>query len=231
MALIENIKGRRKNQSPSGYTRLFGNIELGNLMSKIQGTVISSGTELEKIIWDNAQQIIDLDDFIVNKINSQLEGVWVAKKDQVKKSKHIKSKYEPDFVAFQPLKKICYIMEIKDGDQFDTKKSNSEYVALHDFTNRLRDSMNLTYLIKICCFNAIHKEEIYNGLKRKFSMSEILTGKELCELLNIKYDYIINIRKQDQRKNLDYFIKSLLLIPDIKNTITTIISNYNLEAK
>ena len=54
MARIENAKGRRENQAPSGYTRLFGIKELGQLMSRIQGTVISSGTELEKLIYERA---------------------------------------------------------------------------------------------------------------------------------------------------------------------------------
>ena len=40
MALIENAKGREEG---SGYARLFGDAQLGWLMSRVQATVISSG--------------------------------------------------------------------------------------------------------------------------------------------------------------------------------------------
>lgn len=36
MALISNAKGRGENGTPSGYERLFGNRQLGLLMSKVQ---------------------------------------------------------------------------------------------------------------------------------------------------------------------------------------------------
>jgi len=75
MALIENAKGRRKNQSPSGYTRLFGICELGNLMSRIQGTVISSGTELEKLIYERATKIDNLDEFISKTLHQSKAGI------------------------------------------------------------------------------------------------------------------------------------------------------------
>jgi hypothetical protein len=52
MALIENAKDRRADQSPSGYSRLFGVPGLGSLISRIQAAVISSGRELEQPIWD-----------------------------------------------------------------------------------------------------------------------------------------------------------------------------------
>lgn len=219
MATIKQIKGRRITQSPSGYTRLFGNSELGNLMSKIQGAVISSGTELEKLIWERTRQIDDFDLFISKTIKQQTEGMWIAKKNQIKKSKYINAKYEPDFLAFELQKHTCYVIEVKDGDQFDTKKSNSEYTTLHDFTNSVKYALPLEFQIRICCFNANNKMEIYNGLKRKFSMSEILTGQELCELFRINYLDIITIRTRDQQVNLDYFINELLSIPFIRELI------------
>lgn len=43
MALIKDAEGRKD----GGYTRLFGNEELGLLISKVQAAVITAGTELE----------------------------------------------------------------------------------------------------------------------------------------------------------------------------------------
>jgi len=219
MALIENAKGRRDNQSPSGYTRLFGISSLGNLMSRIQGTVISSGTELEKLIWERVQQIIDLDDFISTALNQPMIGIWVARKQQIKNSKAIHSKYEPDFLAFNPNNRICYIVELKDGDQFDTKKSSGEYTSLHNFNNDISQSIPYSTHIYICSFNSATKKEIYDGFKHKFPINEIITGKELCELLDINYTDITNIRMNDQQNNVDYFIKELLRINAVKDAI------------
>ena len=141
MALIEKIKGRRDNQPPSGYTRLFGAGALGNLMSRVHGATISAGTELEKLIWAHVKQIDDLDRFIAESLDGIGEGIFVANKKQVKKSKTINSKYEPDFLGFDLTKRLCYIIEVKDGDQFDTKKASGEHTTLHNFTNDVSSAL------------------------------------------------------------------------------------------
>jgi hypothetical protein len=214
MALIKNTKGRRENQSPSGYTRLFGIPELGQLVSRIQGTVISSGSELERLIYERATKIDDFDGFISKYLHKQEAGIWVTSKQQIKHSKVIHSQYEPDFLAFDLIKRICYVIEVKDGDQFDTKKAAGEHKTL-----QVSQALPFSFQIFICSFNASTKEEIFHGLKGKFNMEEILTGKELCILFGIDYNDIVRIRTNDRQNNLDYFITELLKIPDIRNMI------------
>lgn len=46
-----------------------------------------------------------------------------------------------------------------------------------------------------------------------------MTGKELCEILDINYDEIINIRKKDAKENLEYFIDELIKIKEINQMI------------
>jgi len=219
MALIKNAKGRREGQAPSGYTRVFGIEEIGNLMSRVQGTVISAGNELETLIWERCTQIKDLDEFLVKTLHEKKEGIWVAHKQQVKSSKIINSKYEPDFLAFDLVKRICYVIEVKDGDQLDTKKSAGEHTTLKNFTNDISSALSFSFRIYICSFNANTKDEIYHGLKKKFAMDEILTGKELCVLFKIDFNEIVKVRTADQANNLDYFITELLKIPNIKNMV------------
>lgn len=48
MPKISESKGRPDENS--GYTRLFGNQQLGQLLSRVQATVIRTGNELEKMI-------------------------------------------------------------------------------------------------------------------------------------------------------------------------------------
>ena len=64
MALLRNANP--KNAS-GGYERLFGNPELGTLVSKIQSGVISSGNELERTIASLVQNVPNLDEFIRHK--------------------------------------------------------------------------------------------------------------------------------------------------------------------
>lgn len=224
MALIEETKGRRDNQSPSGYTRLFGIQPMGQLMSRIHGAGIKAGTELETMIWERSRQIPDLDAFIASTILPQTEAnsserLWVARKQQIKASQVIHSAYEPDFLVFDVIKRICYVVEVKDGDTFDTKKAAGEHTTLHNFTTDVASALPFSARIYLCSFNVSTKEEAYHGLKKKFSMDEILTGKEFCELIGIDYDEIVKTRTSDQQRNLEYFVKELLMINPILNMI------------
>lgn len=219
MALIEKAKGRRATQSPSGYTRLFGVSALGNLMSRIQGAVISSGSELEKLIWERVCQIEFLDDFLEETLQGGEDKVFVASKQQIKKSKKIRSRYEPDFLGFNPKRRKCYIIEVKDGDQFDTKKAAGEHQTLYNFRNDVSSALSYSTAVYICSFNARTKDEIVHGLKGEFSKEETLTGKELCDLFGIDYQEIVKIRMNDQRANLSFFITEILKISVIKKAL------------
>lgn len=216
MAKIRDAKGRRENQSPSGYTRLFGNIALGNLLSKVQAAVISSGNELERLILERCKKISDFDNFVTD-LDNRSPGIFVATKRQIKKSKKVETRFEPDLLAFDLVHRICYVIEVKDGDQFDTKKSEGERNTLHSFRSDVASVLPFSFKIYMCSFNAPSKEAIYHGLKHKFPLDELMTGKELCDLLGIDYDEILDIRKQDQEDNIDYFVESLKNIPEILN--------------
>lgn len=221
MALISQRKGRRPEQTDSGYVRVFGIKELGDLMSKVHATTISAGTELEKLIMERCKGIADFDTFVSNANNDRTIGVFVATKRQVKKSKVINTaNYEPDFIAFDLVKRICYVIEVKDGDQFDTKKSAGERQHLHNFTNLVSTVLPFSFQIYLCSFYSRTKKEIFDGLKHKISIDDLLTGQELCILFGIDYNEIVKIRTSDQQSNLEYFIEEMLKIGNIKNMVT-----------
>ena len=70
---ISNAKGRNDNNS--GYSRVFGNQALGKLVSKVQATVISNGSELERMIVARSQTIDNLDEFINDVTDAQKKVV------------------------------------------------------------------------------------------------------------------------------------------------------------
>ena len=139
---IQDMQGRSEN---SGYQRVFANNKLGALFSKVQATVISNGNELERIILSKSNLIKNLDDFIdMATDNSLNNGVFVCPKKEIKKSKYAIKDIEPDLLIFVvQRKRICKVIELKDGDNFDTKKSKGE-------------KENLIKCIKcFCCFSTV----------------------------------------------------------------------------
>ena len=222
MALIE----KRTLKGKSAYTRLFGIELLGNLITKIHGTIIAAGTELEKEIYSRAKlKIKDIDHFLSNQKEYEIAGIWMANKKVVKKSKRVSKSYEPDFLGFDVLNKTLYIFEVKAGHNFDTKKASGEHKTLHAYRNLISGEIPFETRVYISCFDVETKNEAHAGLKGKFAMDEILTGREFCKLVGINYDSIVKERKAEQQKNREYFVKEILKIPQIKVLISRRIKN------
>ncbi len=216
MARISESKGRRN----GGYERLFGNEDLGLLVSRVHGAVISFGTELERLIKSKVNRITELDDFLKSEIMP--DGIYLADKRQLKASETLDfGGSEPDFVIFRRRdgKQHCYVVELKDGDNFDTKKAASEHRSLHEYISKNAPLMHFTVTAHFCCFNQDSREAIVTGFKRKITLEEAMTGREFCGLLEIDYDSIIEDRKSDQEPNLTYFVETLLSIDAVRKVI------------
>lgn len=215
MALIAEQKGRPEG---SGYGRLFDDAELGYLISRVQATVISSGTELERIIKNKVTMVDDLDDFLGKEIMP--DGVFVADKKKVKNCTTLVSeRAEPDFIIFKRRqdRQVCHIVELKDGDAFDTKKSEAERQLMHSFISQNAHRMPYIVQAHFCCFNQNDKQAILTGFKNRIDLEEAMTGKEFCELLEIDYDEILTMRKAECAENLRYFLTELCKIQAVKD--------------
>jgi hypothetical protein len=211
MARLRSSKGRYKGES--GYARMIGDKALGDLLSKCHATTIRAGNELEKIVLERSNQILDLDEFLARDIHP--DGVWVASKRIVRKSRRLDtSKYEPDFVIFRRKapEQRCYIVELKDGDAFDTKKSAGEAANLREFLHRIAPEIRFEAAWYMCCFHASSKEGIVHGFKSRITKGQALTGREFCQLLEIDFDEIVEMRRRDAADNLAYFIDQILAI-------------------
>jgi len=203
MALIKDAKGRRDNETPSGYERLFGNSQLGKLISKVQSAVISTGNELENVI---ASKIIDPKGVSIQNINKEkriFEGVKQGHKIVID-------------CVIEKDNKICLI-EIKDGDTFDTKKVAGELESLKLVKQYLikKGLLEKNIEIKFCSFNAINHEQIEKGAKGLLDKSMAMTGKELCELLGLDFNKIVEERKINQKENLEYLKQEMKKIKEL----------------
>lgn len=224
MARLRNA--RPKNVS-GAYDRIFDNAELGALASKIQSTVISSGNELERLIAGMVPNILDLDKFLTQEIMP--DGVFLVRKKQMKKCQTLDfSGAEPDFMVFKRRKNIqtCHVIELKDGHVFDTKKARAERQSMHGFIESNAPHIQYRFQAHFCAFNQESKHTIWDGFKRKISLSEAMTGREFCELLEIDYDKIVAKRRADGPDNVEYFLSELARIEAVRPRLLELLGVY-----
>ncbi|MCY4046603.1 MAG: restriction endonuclease [Candidatus Dadabacteria bacterium] len=199
---------------------MFGVPELGALISQVHSTSISAGRELESIILERSRTISDLDAFLAQDIITA--GVSVASKEAIKQCETIDYPgAEPDFMIFRRkgTAQECLVLELKDGDAFDTKKAAGERANLHRFIQYLGTRIPWTVDMRFCCFNQPDKDKIRAGFKNKISEAQAMTGSELCGLLNLDYAEIVREREKDQPENLTVFVEKLLGIEAVKSEI------------
>ena len=194
--LIENAKGRKDGHS--GYSRLLGNEELGCLISKLQSTVISNGTELEKMILDRSSLIDELDSFVFKAIEGAIpQGVYVCTKKVFKQSKvyyiDALKGIEPDLLVFVvEVNRVCKIIELKDGDAFDT--------------NDLLLSEDKRAMCNIADFVEIKLE--YQGTVRNLGIADYITLKILLVLFYRNLALAVLILK-NPKENMNTYPHSL----------------------
>lgn len=218
MAKFKGVKDRRDGNG--GYARVFGDQDLGQLLSRAHATVISAGSELERIILECVERIEELDKFLSQEIMP--DGVRIVRKREIKRSEVLNfAGSEPDYLVFKRRegKQSCHVIELKDGDTFDTKKAAAENRAMHGFVQHNAQRLHYTVGCHIVCFNQDSRTAIYDGFKRKVPIDECMPGRDFCELLEIDYDEIIRVRKKDQRPNFEAFLNDLIEIDAVREYI------------
>ncbi|PZS03173.1 MAG: restriction endonuclease [Candidatus Chloroheliales bacterium] len=222
MAKMQSSKGRR--DSNSGYVRMLGNKELGQLFSRVQATVIRMGNELEALIVaeikkTRPQCLVNLE-YILNNKNEHPANcpVLVVYNPKIPGTR-------ADFLIVDHSRQLCKVVELKDGDTFDTKKSSGELDSLNHFAMDMGKHLGYDASYAICSFNQSSVEAILKGTKGRFRADQALTGKQFCELIGIDYDGLVKSRQAEQQENLDYLLDQMLAIPAVRELIQAKLSN------
>jgi len=205
MVLIKDSKGRKKEETASGYERLTGNKKLGSLISRYHATVIRAGNELENSL---EKKLIGRKDVSIGNLNKEKRIFKNLKTDSSGKKHDIK------IDAVIETKNEIILVEIKDGDTFDTKKSAGEIESLNLVKNYL-ESKGKKVQVKFCSFNARDCEQIERGAKGLLEKGMAMTGKEFCELVGLNFDQIVEERKKDQKENLNSLAEEIKEIPEL----------------
>ncbi len=219
---MAKISDREPGRRDGGYTRLFNNEDIGALFSQVHATSISAGTELEKMIF--VSNVENLDDFLEN-IQEIQTNINVVTKKVLKNSNINISGNEPDGILFILSNRECKIIELKDGDTFDTKKVEGEIKTLEEVTNLLSRKIPFSVNYYLCGFNSTDKSVLKLGLKNRLEEDHLMTGRELCDILGLDYNNIVKQRQNDGNENLEYFIDSLLEIDIVKDNIIKKLNN------
>ena len=138
MAKIENTEGRKEG---GGYERVFeGNKQLCHLMSRVHAASISSGIKLVSILKSQLKFIDDLDEFLNRDMREEKaempEGIFITDRAMMQKSQTLDyAGHYPDFIVFKRRggKRECHLVEMKDGDAFDTEKSSAVRQSMCEF--------------------------------------------------------------------------------------------------
>ena len=190
-------------------------------MSRVQATVIRTGNELEHLIEQETPDRLkaDLENiFAKQKPKANIQVIFQARMPPSGRSRGEKA----DIVIFEHSNKRAMVVELKDGDTFDTKKSSGELDSMITFAKWFEGNTGYLTSFYFCSFNQEDKQAIVSGAKGRFDISHAMTGRELCELLSIDYDVLREKRRKEQPENLRYFISELLRIDEVRRIINEI---------
>lgn len=221
---IRQVKPKKSN---SNYRLLFDSVKLGNLITKIHSATIRLGNNLEKSIrsflktHSNLTTDLDIKNWFFLDHNVLFKNKIITKK--------------PDFIIVNHPKQIYYIIEVKLGSMFDTKKSDGEVNSLFQIEKSLKKYFlknNLNYKSKIyfCSFFASNKTQIVNGLKKRLNSDNVLTGQELCRLISINFNEVIEkmgLGSETTYDNLVYLIEELFNIDAVANELQNYFKKIN----
>jgi hypothetical protein len=209
MTLIKNsFPGRRD----GNYSTIFGDDDIGSLISAVHATSIAMGNDLEHIVIEFAN-IIDetlIDAFFDKTLKP---GIYVIPKRMFSLDKRLKFDQKPDVLVVNVVQNTCKVIEIKLGDNFDTKKSQGEVQNLKAYADKLDKATTYRVSIGVCMWYAKDRSAVVKGFKNAITEREALTGLEFCNMTNMDYEMVnarISMHKQLNREFLFEKVTSII---------------------
>ena len=65
--------------------------------------------------------------------------------------------------------------------------------------------------------NGTELEKIITGFKSVFTIDEVMTGREFCNILGIDYDAIVKMRRDDTADNFKYVVEKMFEIKEVRS--------------
>jgi hypothetical protein len=206
------IKKTKKNDiKKSGYYAVFGDENIAELFRKVQSTTIRNGNELQSLILDSIKvdkdrkdyKLEDITNMVKEKKSFYIANYKISKEELLKRGVVLLGKEKIDVDAIFAKDGILYIIEYKQGDNFDTKKSHGEIESL----NKLYNFFKVDDIEVLPKFVLWVSDDIENSSVKTTENKEFLTtGKEISDILGISFDEIEAKRKSEHSDNISYIL-------------------------
>lgn len=233
MALIQNSspKGNIKN---SGYYRLTGNNRMARLYRAGQSTVITNGTELEhhlekfspytiyKTEWthispktgnvvktrykvpNTTPTLSDIFQKLDNNENCFFPKIKISREELKSYGVDLKSKKHIELDGVWIYNGTIYITEMKDGSDFDTKKSDGE-IEMFKKMKKVFNGYDHKMFIVLWNLDDVNNNSVKSLEAKKY----LITGQEFSELIGLDFEGINQERTKDQKDNMEYLISEM----------------------
>ena len=201
--LVEDRKPKG-NIKDSGYHRLTLNDMMADLLRKVQSAVIANGNELEKLIFEYSNHPNTLSGQELSDFNlSEKQTFVVQMKIEIPDRKNIAL----DCFLLTPDR--IYLFEMKDGMNFDTKKSAGEVASLNAAAAFIKeqDPLNRPVQKNIVFWNC--KDLSNASFKSKEGKSMLMTGDDFAKLVGIDKKAIDEHRRIDAATNEAYIVEEM----------------------
>jgi hypothetical protein len=223
---LKTAKGRL-NPIESSYYRIFAEnaddslaVALSDLMSKIHSVSISSGNRLDSIYIPSPE--FNRNKVITKQKSSKVDWdncIGHYSKFQVSKADcpniTNKSHSEIDYLTITDTE--VHLFEVKDGDNFDTKKSQGEKHSLEVLKQFFQAKFPEKKIhIRLVFWNS--NDVTKHGLKTADIDPEmIITGKTFCEIIDCDYDGINKSRREYAKENKECVWEKFEQIVKLRN--------------
>jgi hypothetical protein len=218
MALISERKPKGSIED-SGYFRVTGDKDMAALMQKVQSAVIANGYELESLIYEEVPE-----SFYEKRQNVNETGIKNIQKDtfmhKVKIKNNLNKGIDLDFAIFTNNK--IYIVETKDGSNFDTKKASGEVDSLQKAKKIVHTADHGQRGVE-CMIVLWNEEDVSKAsFKDKRAQKMLISGRDFCTKFKINFASIQNRRKEDTETNRQYVQEQMKKITKENNNETII---------
>jgi hypothetical protein len=192
----------------SGYYRLTGCVEIARFLRRVHSTVIRNGNELESVVYEHSQIKEKKKNF-----KSSVEETIPRSKCLVvgykipKEISHLESGIALDIVLLTD--EEIFICELKDGQNFDTKKSAGEVEKLlkAEIFFAAEDTRNRRITLKIILWNCPDVKG--SSFKDKRGVPMLVSGRDFSKKIGVDFDEVVKKRSLDQKENRKYIIEKM----------------------
>ena len=204
----------------SSYTTIFSDVCVANLFTQAHSAMIRAGNELEELLTKHTRHSVHppskkkksvyYEDLIL-----PMSGCTFIPKLTVKGYPGVENT-NLDIAVADGDSKIIYTIEMKDGSNFDTKKSKAEREKLQNLTAWLSEMHpDWTVVPKIILWQCRDISDA--SFKDKLAQPWLTTGRSAESILGVTFDCVEQSRKAHRDQNVkDFLLEARRLLNDSK---------------